>query len=87
MNTTEPNSVPRDHKSLVGACELSLDSTTNIKFTKLMKMGTRWSGGKKWVSNEEKKTAEVVDDSWRIFPLEKFNLFILMVQRCIHKKN
>lgn len=68
MNTREPNSVPREHKSLVGACELSLDSTTKIKFTRLMKMETRWSGGKKWVSSEEKKAAEVVDDSWRNIP-------------------
>lgn len=70
MNTTEPNSVPRGYKSLVGACKQSLDSTTKIKFTR-MKMETRWSGDKKWVSSEEKKTTEVVDDSWRNIPTRK----------------
>ena len=40
MNTTDPNSAPRDQKSLRDACELSLDSPTEIQFGGEMKMET-----------------------------------------------
>lgn len=38
MNTTDPKSAPRGCTTLVGECEMNLNLTTEIKFTRVMKM-------------------------------------------------